>query len=273
MASCAKSSAQKSPTSTKKKAARSLDLSGSDMHALGRIVSGRCSTTLNSDGFQERSDSGQCSYDYHKKEFIVTFQLSSGKTVELNGSKKSFSKWKAQFQIPAMENVAKAKTDSLSVSFPLTLVDGDGTWKGTFSVQTDLVLAHLKRAAGRALTYPGDVAPSGGSSMIFFGKYVKTHGPTEPLSALDYVAFLNSNSRTLGKCTYTKGSEKKRVKRVAYDYKLEVFERRTGKRVGDKRYRAYSPSCPSRLKSNEWVISSTANTKSAFADAQAIIRR
>lgn len=232
----------------------------------GSSVAGKCWVSLKLEGYEDRSENDWCSYDIKKDLMGLVVKVNGGKSLKVAGKSFAFDGDEALVELPLVQRWADVTTDKPSVKLPMELVDDDGKWTGELSVSADVMEKWAMGITRGPLLFDGESAGSGGKSTILVvgSTYTAHGGPAVPLSKVDLIGVVSSKSRSYSSCRYKNGlGRTKSVKRRSYDKVATVYERRTGKRLGSKRFKAATPSCPSSVKATEYVISKHADSKRA----------
>ncbi|MEJ7604625.1 MAG: hypothetical protein WKG01_42625, partial [Kofleriaceae bacterium] len=144
---------------------------------------------------------------------------------------------------------------SLDVSFvgaehplrlPATLVLTSGTFVGTLELGNAPIEAMFAQVKHGPLVFPGEVARPGRSSLLLISEGEWSNvGKSVPLDQVDVVAFDRWAYRDAPACEYVRvdGSGKTMsVARRMRDHTIVVHERRTGRKLGTRRWIAPTPS-------------------------------
>ncbi|MFN0246769.1 MAG: hypothetical protein ACKV2T_07655 [Kofleriaceae bacterium] len=134
------------------------------------------------------------------------------------------------------------------VELPATLHTANGSRTGTLSIGRGAVTTLLSKIRTGPLAFAGSApAPAKPASLVLIGDLTEALGNTEVLVRdLDLVGIVSSSFREASACQYvaTDGTgAKKSVARRMLDYAATIYDRRTGKKLGTKSWRAKTPGC------------------------------
>jgi hypothetical protein len=155
------------------------------------------------------------------------------------------------------------------INLPSTLHVANGSRTGTLSIGRGAVTTLLSKIRKGPLAFAGSSpAPAKPATLVLIGELTEAFGNTDVLVRdLDLVGIVSSSFREASACQYvsTDGTNtKKSVARKMRDYAATIYDRRTGKKLGTKSWRATTPSC------EEWV-KMDAGANYAAADTELVI--
>lgn len=123
---------------------------------------------------------------------------------------------------------------AIEVPLALELVDGS-TKTATLSLSLAEAIEPLRDAIEHGGLSFDDEPASNGDATLLLTSPIRAVGPGKTLADVDLIAVSKSRRRTVQKCRYTGG---KTVERIAWDREVVVRDRRTGKTLGRKTFRA-----------------------------------
>lgn len=198
-------------------------------------------------------------------------RLAGGKQVKVGGSEFAFENNVAKVSLPVdpfvidadLPTVAAAGEKDPQVRIPIELETDEGTWTGALRIDRAVGLDLLEQAKQGPVSFPDDTpAPAEPKTLLEVSAAPAIPwtilGEAKTLRDVDLVAFTEGERKLVQTCRYEQGKDLHFYK---YDMTVEVYDRRTGKRVASERFKAGGkvPKC-------ELVISAYEKDKTAYSD-------
>ena len=178
--------------------------------------------------------------------------------LEVNGKAVPVKEGKASFAFDPLAFLAQLSGSdavdvegaSFSVQVKVTLSGKELT--GAITCKTMLAAAFLSGAASGKALLPGEDAKRAGHKVLVAPERGKIWGTAATLADVDLVQLATSHDTVLGTCDYTSADgARSSGQRLRSDIVANVYDRRTGKKLGTKTFEGVEPICKPKVEGDE----------------------